>query len=119
MSEDRLSCMQMDSSVLLRSCRKLRIVLAVATRHITKCWLQDAPETIEKVLRSEQDLSTKRNAFAMLAAHAQDRATHYLFDHLEQVATWGDILQMAVLELIRKVSQEHDELCFRHVHLTQ
>lgn len=36
--------------------------------------LQDAPETIEKVLRSEQDLSTKRNAFLMLTAHAHDRA---------------------------------------------
>jgi hypothetical protein len=32
---------------------------------------QDAPETIEKVLRNEQDLSTRRNAFVMLANHAQ------------------------------------------------
>lgn len=27
----------------------------------------------------------------------------YLFDHLDQLAVWGDILQMSVLELIRKV----------------
>lgn len=27
----------------------------------------------------------------------------YLFDHLDQVAMWGDILQMAVLDLIRAV----------------
>jgi len=27
----------------------------------------------------------------------------YLFEHLDQLAVWGDILQMAVLELIRKV----------------
>lgn len=33
----------------------------------------------------------------------QDRAVKYLFDHLDQLAVWGDILQMAVLELIRKV----------------
>jgi len=65
--------------------------------------LQDAPETIEKVLRSEQDLSTRRNAFSMLANHAQDRAVRYLSENLEQVSNWGDILQMAVLELIRKV----------------
>lgn len=64
---------------------------------------QDAPETIEKVLRTEQDVSTKRNAFAMLASHAQDRAVRFLFENLEQVSTWGDILQMGVLELIRKV----------------
>jgi hypothetical protein len=67
---------------------------------------QDAPETIEKVLGMEQDLSTRRNAFAMLSAHAVDRATRYLFEHLEQVATWGDILQMAVLDLIRKASTQ-------------
>lgn len=66
--------------------------------------LQDAPETIEKVLRSEQDLSTKRNAFVMLSNHAQDRAAKYLFENIESIATWGDILQMAVLDLIRKAS---------------
>jgi hypothetical protein len=30
------------------------------------------------VLQSEQDLSTKRNAFQMLCNHAQDLATNYL-----------------------------------------
>lgn len=67
--------------------------------------LQDAPELIEKVLTSEQDLSTKRNAFQMLCNHAQDRAVHYLLSQIDNVAHWGDILQMAVLELIRKVSR--------------
>lgn len=65
--------------------------------------LQDVAETIEKLLRSEQDLSTKRNAFAMLTNHGQDKAVRYLFEHIEQISTWGDILQMAALELIRKV----------------
>ncbi len=64
---------------------------------------QDAADTIEKVLRTEQDLSTKRNAFIMLSQHAQDRAARYLFENVEAAANWGDILQMAVLELIRKV----------------
>jgi len=31
-----------------------------------------------QVLQSEQDLSTKRNAFQMLCNHAQDLATNYL-----------------------------------------
>ena len=65
--------------------------------------LQDAPDLIEKVLNSEQDLSTKRNAFLMLCNHAQDRAVHYLLSQIDNVAHWGDILQMAVLELICKV----------------
>lgn len=33
----------------------------------------------------------------------QERAVRYLFEHLDQLAVWGDILQMSVLELIRKV----------------
>ena len=68
--------------------------------------LQDAPDLIEKVLNSEQDLSTKRNAFLMLCNHAQDRAVHYLLSQVDNVAHWGDILQMAVLELIRKVCKD-------------
>ncbi|KAG1663232.1 hypothetical protein FOA52_004433 [Chlamydomonas sp. UWO 241] len=65
--------------------------------------LQDAPETLEVVLRGEQDLSTKRNAFVMLSNFAQDKAARYLFEHIESVSTWGDILQMAVLDMIVKV----------------
>lgn len=105
-----------------------------------------------------QDLSTRRNAFVMLAEHAQDKAVAYLFSQVggqrrclgwllapdcvpqqmlglggcallfwawawpdpdsnsdwaaplrlphvqvDRVADWGDILQIAVLDLIRKV----------------
>ena len=66
--------------------------------------LQDAPDTIDKVLRSEQDMSTKRNAFAMLSTHAQDKAVRFLFENIESISNWADILQMAILELIRKVT---------------
>jgi len=66
--------------------------------------LQDAPETIERLLSGgESDLSTRRNAFLMLYNNAQDRAVAYLMGNLEQVANWGDILQTVVLDLIRKV----------------
>ena len=47
---------------------------------------QDAPELIEKALQTEQDLSTKRNAFQFLCNHAQDRAVSYL---LSQVGNLG------------------------------
>ena len=56
-------------------------------------------------LQSEQDLSTQRNAFQMLCNHAQDRAVNYLLAQTDNVAQWGDILQMSVLELIRKVGR--------------
>lgn len=53
-----------------------------------------------------QDLSTRRNAFVMLADHAQQKAVGYLFQQIDRVADWGDILQIAVLDLIRKVGGE-------------
>ncbi|KAI9084501.1 hypothetical protein K1719_033489 [Acacia pycnantha] len=40
--------------------------------------LDSAPEIIDKLLSTEQDNSTKRNAFLMLFTCAQDRAINYL-----------------------------------------
>lgn len=65
--------------------------------------LVDAPEMIEKVLSTEQDPSAKRNAFLMLFTCDQDRAINYLLTHVDRVSEWGELLQMVVLELIRKV----------------
>uniref|UniRef100_A0A0C9RK81 TSA: Wollemia nobilis Ref_Wollemi_Transcript_13888_3353 transcribed RNA sequence n=1 Tax=Wollemia nobilis TaxID=56998 RepID=A0A0C9RK81_9CONI len=69
--------------------------------------LVDAPELMEKALTSEQDPSAKRNAFLMLFNCAQERAVNYLLRNLEAVAQWGDLLQMVVLELIRKVCRSN------------
>ncbi|KAF3430973.1 hypothetical protein FNV43_RR25703 [Rhamnella rubrinervis] len=65
--------------------------------------LDSAPEIVEKFLSSEQDPSSKRNAFLMLFNCAQDRAVNYLFNHIDRIIDWGEQLQMVVLELIRKV----------------
>ena len=65
--------------------------------------LIDAPETIERLLSTEQDASTRRNAFLMLFQCAQDRAVSYLFSNIESVTEWGELMQMVVLDLIRKV----------------
>ncbi|PSS01033.1 Coatomer subunit beta-1 like [Actinidia chinensis var. chinensis] len=65
--------------------------------------LVDAPEMIEKALSTEQDQSAKRNAFLMLFNCAQDRAISYLLTHVDRVSEWGELLQMVVLDLIRKV----------------
>ncbi|KAL9338619.1 hypothetical protein Peur_030180 [Populus x canadensis] len=65
--------------------------------------LVDAPEMIEKVLSTEQDQSAKRNAFLMLFTCDQDRAINYLLTNVDKVSEWGELLQMVVLELIRKV----------------
>ena len=75
----------------------------------------DAPELVEKLLRSEQDMGTRRNAFKMLSASDPDRACAYLFDNVERVADWGDVLQVAVLELIRKVVRGNPESKGRYI----
>lgn len=53
-------------------------------------------------------MSCKRNAFMMLLHADQDRALAYLASCLDQVASFGDILQLVIVELIYKVSN------FRH-----
>lgn len=65
--------------------------------------IPDAPELIANFLDGEQDMSCKRNAFMMLLHADQDRALTYLASCLDQVASFGDILQLVIVELIYKV----------------
>jgi coatomer subunit beta len=65
--------------------------------------LPDAPEVVERALTGEQDASARRNGFLMLCACAQERAVAYLLTNAERVAEWPDLLQMAAVDLIRKV----------------
>ncbi|OAY68008.1 Coatomer subunit beta-1 [Ananas comosus] len=69
--------------------------------------LPDAPDLVEKALAAEQDPSARRNAFLMLCACAQERAVAYLLSHAEQVPDWPDLLQMAALDLVRKVCRSN------------
>jgi len=63
----------------------------------------DAPELIYHFLLNEGDAACKRNAFIMLFNCAQDKAVEYLAEVLDQVANMGDILQLIIVELIKKV----------------
>ncbi|PAA48185.1 hypothetical protein BOX15_Mlig004513g2 [Macrostomum lignano] len=65
--------------------------------------IPDAPELIASLLDQEQDASCKRNAFMMLLHVDQERALNYLSTCLDQVHTFGDILQLVIVELIYKV----------------
>ncbi|CAH1101761.1 unnamed protein product [Psylliodes chrysocephalus] len=65
--------------------------------------IPDAPELISTYLDGEQDMSCKRNAFLMLLHADQDRALSYLANCLDQVTSFGDILQLVIVELIYKV----------------
>lgn len=64
--------------------------------------LADAPETVEKFLATESDLSARRNAFLFLYNNAQDKAVSYLLANVDSVTGWGEIMQTVVLDLIRK-----------------
>ncbi|CAF0985403.1 unnamed protein product [Didymodactylos carnosus] len=65
--------------------------------------IPDAPELIGKFLDVEQDMSCRRNAFMMLIHVDQERALNYLSNVIDQVQTFGDILQLVIVELIYKV----------------
>jgi len=60
-------------------------------------------EEVEQVLLSESDISTKRNAFLMLAYCDQDKAVNYVLTMHDQISGIGDITQLAALELVRRV----------------
>jgi coatomer subunit beta len=79
-------------------------VLAIHTIFETfEFLIPDAPELIEQFLAEEADLAAKRNAFVMLCSADQDRAVAYLHQNLQNVAIWGDTLQLSALELVRRV----------------
>eukprot|EP01114_Cavostelium_apophysatum_P024678 TRINITY_DN973_c0_g1_i2.p1 TRINITY_DN973_c0_g1~~TRINITY_DN973_c0_g1_i2.p1 ORF type:complete len:955 (+),score=319.11 TRINITY_DN973_c0_g1_i2:111-2975(+) len=63
----------------------------------------DAPELVYNFLLNEGDASCKRNAFIMLFNCAQEKAVQYLGEVLDQISGMGEILQIIVVELIRKV----------------
>ncbi|KAG6447828.1 coatomer subunit beta [Manduca sexta] len=65
--------------------------------------IPDAPELVANFLEGEQDMSCKRNAFLMLLHVDQERALSYLSSRLDNVHTFGDILQLVIVELIYKV----------------
>ncbi|KAI1727742.1 coatomer beta subunit appendage platform domain-containing protein [Ditylenchus destructor] len=65
--------------------------------------ISDGPELIAQLLETEQDASCKRNAFMMLLHVDQTRALDYLSTCIDQVTSFGDILQLIIVELIYKV----------------
>uniref|UniRef100_A0A8C4QMM4 Coatomer subunit beta n=1 Tax=Eptatretus burgeri TaxID=7764 RepID=A0A8C4QMM4_EPTBU len=68
--------------------------------------IPDAPELIHDFLVNEKDASCKRNAFMMLIHADQDRALDYLSTCIDQVHTFGDILQLVIVELIYKAAAQ-------------
>ncbi|XP_057377266.1 coatomer subunit beta-like [Daphnia carinata] len=93
------SCLEHRHSYVRRNA-----VLAIYTIYRNFDFLiPDGPELIANFLEREQDMSCKRNAFMMLIHADQERALSYLTSCIDQVHSFGDILQLVIVELIYKV----------------
>ncbi|PIC12614.1 hypothetical protein B9Z55_028279 [Caenorhabditis nigoni] len=77
--------------------------------------IPDAPELVTEYLETEQDASCKRNAFMMLLHVDQARALDYLSGCIDQVGSFGDILQLVIVELIYKVCHNNPNECARFI----
>jgi coatomer subunit beta len=64
--------------------------------------LSDAPELMETFLANEQDATCKRNAFVLLCNSATDKAIEYLLSVYDTIGNMDELMQLAVIELIRK-----------------
>jgi coatomer subunit beta len=69
--------------------------------------IEDCVDQIESLLINETDLSTKRNAFFLLFHLSQEKALGYLKTVMsgseDPVQEMGDIFQLIVLEMLRKL----------------
>ncbi|KND03510.1 coatomer subunit beta [Spizellomyces punctatus DAOM BR117] len=64
--------------------------------------IPDAPELIQTYLTNETDQNCKRNAFMMLMNTKQALAVQYLNTVFNQIPAFDELLQLSVIELIRK-----------------
>ncbi|ORX45515.1 Coatomer, beta subunit [Hesseltinella vesiculosa] len=65
----------------------------------------DAPEVIQQFLMTEADSTCRRNAFVVLCSIAQPFAVEFLSQSFALVTSFDELLQLAVIELIRKDSK--------------
>ncbi|EJD48341.1 coatomer beta subunit [Auricularia subglabra TFB-10046 SS5] len=78
-------------------------VLAVYTIYLSfEHLIPDAPELVHTFLAAESDATCKRNAFVFLSQCAPQRAQEWLLSVFEQITGFDELLQMAVIEFIRK-----------------
>ncbi|GAA6008702.1 hypothetical protein JCM10207_001691 [Rhodosporidiobolus poonsookiae] len=68
--------------------------------------IPDAPELIQTFMAAESDTTSLRNAFTMLQAVAPSRAVEYFLSVYDQIPQLDEMMQLSVIELIRKESQQ-------------
>ncbi|KZT56128.1 putative coatomer complex beta chain [Calocera cornea HHB12733] len=68
----------------------------------------DAPELMQTFLAAESDMTCKRNAFVFLSQQAPERAVEYLLSVLDQVPNFDELLQLSIIDLIRRETKDSD-----------
>ncbi|CCX06881.1 adaptin N terminal region-domain-containing protein [Pyronema domesticum] len=71
--------------------------------------IPDAPDLILTFLQSEHDNTCRRNAFAALSAISPENARVYLESTLENVPQLDELMQLVVIEFIRKDAVENPD----------
>nr|ODN92299.1 coatomer beta subunit [Cryptococcus depauperatus CBS 7855] len=64
--------------------------------------IPDAPELLNAFLIAESDSTCKRNAFVTLCNISQPTAVQYVLDNFDQIESMDELMQMAIIELVRK-----------------
>lgn len=72
--------------------------------------IPDAPELIQTFLAAESDTTCKRNAFVFLSSCARQRAVDYVLNILDQISGFDELMQLAIIEFIRKDASEDTAL---------
>lgn len=68
--------------------------------------IPDSPELISVFLAAEADMTCRRNALTMLAINAPEVAVQWLRENAQLVASFDELLQLAVVDLIRRCVRE-------------
>lgn len=80
-------------------------VYAIMKNEQLKHLIPDGTDLIFEVLKKEQDVSTKRNAFLMLQDCAPSKASIFLKGIIDEVSTSGQGFQLEILRLMKDLAK--------------
>ncbi|KAJ2042790.1 coatomer subunit beta [Coemansia sp. S16] len=86
--------------------RKNAVIAVAAIHRCLPHLIPDAPELMSSFLAAEADMTCRRNALAMLTASAPAAAVHWLKENAQLVASFDELLQLAVIDLIRRCARD-------------
>ncbi|KAJ2779854.1 coatomer subunit beta [Coemansia javaensis] len=86
--------------------RKNAVAAVASIYRVLPQLIPDAPELIHTFLADEADMTCRRNALAMLTASAPALAVQWLKENAQLVDGFEELLQLAVVDLIRRAARD-------------